>query len=298
MDGNFRKVRGTHLYVERYGSDDKVPVLYLHGGPGESCFDFTYHQKARLSDDLHIIALDQRGVCRSEKIGEDDLFGLTDIIEDCEALRSSFHIEKWSVIGHSFGGYLALMYAHLYPDSIDKLIFECPTFDFARTSRSLLRKTAAIARTIGEESLAQRCVSFSKNESLSPRELTEGYMKLSDELGEDRVKIYQFSFDHPTDYGSAYSEEEWEEFYDKSEIHYDRLLSEGGIFQSQLQHLKYVEKPMLLMTAEHDAAVCEEQVEAFKETDGDIYHFEECGHTPHQEKPDLFSEVVKGFLIR
>ena len=56
------------------------------------------------------------------KITEDEAFGLNDLIEDCEELKV-LQIEKWSIIGHSFGGYVALLYASIYPSSIE-IIFE------------------------------------------------------------------------------------------------------------------------------------------------------------------------------
>ena len=92
--------------------------------------------------------IDQRGVCRSEEITEDEAFGLNDLIEDCEELRKSLQIEKWSIIGHSFGGYVALLYASIYPSSIEKIIFEGPTFDFALTSKALLQKTADLLKSM------------------------------------------------------------------------------------------------------------------------------------------------------
>jgi proline iminopeptidase len=68
MSGELIEIRGKKLYVECIGSIDKPPVLYLHGGPGESCHDFSYHQSKRLGEHVRLIAIDQRGVCRSEII--------------------------------------------------------------------------------------------------------------------------------------------------------------------------------------------------------------------------------------
>ncbi|MBM6618844.1 alpha/beta fold hydrolase [Bacillus suaedaesalsae] len=297
MIGNLIEIRGKKIYIEQFGLTSNPPILYLHGGPGESCYDFTYHQKSRLEKHFRVIAIDQRGVCRSEVIAEGENFSLDDLINDCEAIREYLHISTWSVIGHSFGGYVALLYASTYPHSIDKLVFECPTFDFALTSRFLLLKTASLAKKYGEVALEERCMDFLSDQDLSPQELTEGYMKLSDVLGENRMEIYRYVKDNPTDY-SRYSDEEWDLFYDRSEVYYDLLRSEGKIFNSLLGKIKEINTPMLLLTSDFDAATCEKHIETFVSDakKGQIYHFKECGHTPHYEKADEFARIVQSFV--
>lgn len=49
------------------------------------------------------------------------------------------NIKSWSILSHSFGGYLAVLYANLYPDSIETMIYECPSFSFALSERSMLK---------------------------------------------------------------------------------------------------------------------------------------------------------------
>ncbi len=172
--GEYMNIRGKKLYVETHGNPKNKPVLYLHGGPGESCYDFSFHQAERLKDYLYVIMIDQRGVCRSEEITEDETFGLKDLIEDCEELKKALQIEKWSIVGHSFGGYLALLYAATYPNSIEKIIFEGPTFDFALTSRSLLQKTGTLLKKYGKELVAEDCFTYSSsNANASSKELLE-----------------------------------------------------------------------------------------------------------------------------
>ncbi|WP_064093892.1 alpha/beta fold hydrolase [Rossellomorea aquimaris] len=297
MKENKIMVRGKGIHVEIYGSKENPALLYLHGGPGESCYDFSFHQRNRLKDHFYLICIDQRGVCRSEVISENEAFGFQDLVEDCEALRLKLNINRWSVLGHSFGGFLALAYVSQYPNSIDCVLFECPTFDFTLTSKSLLKKTAYLFDKYNQHELKEKALSLI-NQNFSPREFTEMYMELSDKLGENRMEIYTFSFDNPTDYYAAYTEEEWDKLYDRSDIHYNLLREEGMIFTSLLDEIKHVENPMLLMTGEYDPATCEKHVEVFirEAQNGSIFHFEKSGHTPHYEEADRFRDVIINFI--
>ena len=293
--GKYMNIRGKKLYVETHGNPKNKPVLYLHGGPGESCYDFSFHQAERLKDSLYVIMLDQRGVCRSEVITEEETFGLNDLIEDCEELRKVLQIEKWSVIGHSFGGYLALLYASIYPNSIEKIIFEGPTFDFALTSRALLQKTGSLLKKYGKELAAEECLAYSSNNA-SSEELLEAYIRLSAELEEKRMEIYNYKEDETDD--SLYSDEEWEVFSNRSKIHFDRLKSEGACHTSLLSKIKDIQNPMLLIVGKHDVVTCEKQIEIFNKDslNGKYIIFEESGHTPHYEEADRFAETVIHFL--
>ncbi|EDL66316.1 alpha/beta fold hydrolase [Bacillus sp. SG-1] len=295
--GKLINIRGKDLYVEVYGASEKDAILYLHGGPGESCYDFSVAQAEKLAENFMVVAIDQRGVCRSEGIGPDETFGLMDIIHDCEALRNQLDISKWSLIGHSFGGFLSVLYASEYPASIHKIILEGPTFDFQLTSRNLLRKTASLLTEAGNEAAAKDCLSLADTKKpMTIRELTEKYMEFSDLLGEERMKIYRYDLDSGVDY-SFYTDEEWELFFDRSEVHYNRLREEGQIFKSLLPALKELPHEMLLLMGESDPVPCNTQVAVFKEAENaSIYTVENCGHTPHYETPDKFTRIVNDFL--
>ncbi|WP_188048487.1 alpha/beta fold hydrolase [Bacillus sp. CH30_1T] len=58
MTGELITIRGKELYVECYGTKEKPPILFLHGGPGKSCHDFSYHQSKRLENDFRLIVID------------------------------------------------------------------------------------------------------------------------------------------------------------------------------------------------------------------------------------------------
>ncbi|AYV66647.1 alpha/beta hydrolase [Niallia circulans] len=112
---HYLNINNKELYVETHGKMTGKAILYLHGGPGEGCFDFSMNQTHRLNNFFRLVVIDQRGVCRSEEIFKEESFGINHLIEDCEELRIQLGISKWSIIGHSFGGYLAVLYANRYP---------------------------------------------------------------------------------------------------------------------------------------------------------------------------------------
>ena len=72
----------------------KISQSYTCMVMGESCYDFSFHQAERLKDSLYVIMIDQRGVCRSEEITEDEAFGLNDLIEDCEELKKYYKLRS------------------------------------------------------------------------------------------------------------------------------------------------------------------------------------------------------------
>jgi proline iminopeptidase len=109
------KVDNLHtLYWEESGNPNGVPVVYLHGGPGEGAPP----TKRQFWDPDHyrIILFDQRGALRSTPVGE-----LTDnttrhLVADIETLRKMLGVERWLVAGGSWGTTLALAYGEAHPE--------------------------------------------------------------------------------------------------------------------------------------------------------------------------------------
>lgn len=298
MEGNFIEVRGTRLYVEIHGDRNAPALLYLHGGPGESCYEFMLHQSRRLSDKLRFIGIDQRGVWRSDAIEEDESLKLQDLVEDCEALREHLDIQRWSVLGHSFGGFLGVLYASYYPKSVECLILEGPTFDFNKSFRNWLRKAAHLYESIGKPDKAQECLSAADG-SQSPDETLHAFMELGQGLGELRMKVYTPNTGN--NYTTmVYSNSEVKEFGRRSGLHFSKLIAEGRIFDSLLPILKDLSPPSLLIKGRHDPVICEEQTQAFVQNakNGFLKIYEESGHLPHFEEPDRFAADVIQFVLK
>jgi proline iminopeptidase len=103
-------VEGGHaLHVYEYGSAGGVPLVYLHGGPGGG----TPPDAQRLFDPeaFRVVLFDQRGCGRSTC--DDRLAANTTdhLLRDIDAIRLALGVDKWAVMGSSYGSLLAALYA-------------------------------------------------------------------------------------------------------------------------------------------------------------------------------------------
>jgi proline iminopeptidase len=108
------------IYYEECGNPDGKPVVVLHGGPGGGISSFL----RRLHDPklYRIILFDQRGCGQSTPHAELRENTTWHLVADMEALRAHLGIEKWQVLGGSWGSTLALAYAQAHTERVDELI--------------------------------------------------------------------------------------------------------------------------------------------------------------------------------
>jgi pimeloyl-ACP methyl ester carboxylesterase len=114
---------------------DRPLLVYLQGGPGGESPRPTRHPSSpgwleRALTDFRVLMLDQRGTGRSTPIGT--LPGLTAsaqadhlahfradaIVRDAERIREELGVERWSVLGQSFGGLCVMTYLSIAPEGL------------------------------------------------------------------------------------------------------------------------------------------------------------------------------------
>ena len=122
-DGQTIDIPGGKLYYHISGGGSGTPLVILNGGPG---FDHLHMHIGTAFDTLgkgrRIIFYDQRGNGRSGPLKPGQSCTLNDQIEDLEALRTHLKLEKWDVLGHSWGGFLSMAYAARHADHIERLV--------------------------------------------------------------------------------------------------------------------------------------------------------------------------------
>jgi proline iminopeptidase len=116
---------GHEVYWEASGNPDGKPAVYIHGGPGSGC---SVNQRRFFDPDLYnAILFDQRGCGRSRPLVGDargDLATNTTphLVADMEMLRERLGIERWTLMGLSWGSTLALAYAQQYPERVSEVL--------------------------------------------------------------------------------------------------------------------------------------------------------------------------------
>ncbi|MDO5655815.1 MAG: alpha/beta hydrolase [Flavobacteriaceae bacterium] len=112
-------------YVHFYEKGSGQPVLYIPGGPGQS--SGYMQQMAEPITGYRNIFVDFRGVGKSiDKAPDPSWVSLNQVLTDLEAVRKKLKIQKWTVVGHSFGGQVAQYYAIKKPEVLNKIILIAP----------------------------------------------------------------------------------------------------------------------------------------------------------------------------
>jgi proline iminopeptidase len=111
---------GHEVYVETVGRADGIPAVYLHGGPGSGCQ--TDHRRLFDPERFHAVLFDQRGAGRSRPKGKREANTLPHLIADMEAIRKDCRIERWMLVGGSWGATLALAYAQTHPAQVSGIV--------------------------------------------------------------------------------------------------------------------------------------------------------------------------------
>lgn len=113
---------GHHIRVEVSGNQKGIPLIYMHGGPGFPAGPL-FRQMADPKI-YRIIQVDERGAGESYQDDNQPLFknNTQAVLEDFEKIRISLKVDRWIIMGGSWGTTLALLYAEKYPTRVSGLI--------------------------------------------------------------------------------------------------------------------------------------------------------------------------------
>src|SRR5947207_12810606 len=112
------ELNGVGAYTRRVGLGP--PVVVLHGGPGAH-HDYLLPQYDRLAEGGRaLLYYDQRGGGRSP-VPRELPVGWREHVADLEALRRHWELDRLTVLGYSWGGLLALLYALVHPHRAARL---------------------------------------------------------------------------------------------------------------------------------------------------------------------------------
>ncbi|NWA11227.1 proline iminopeptidase-family hydrolase [Pseudomonas gingeri] len=143
------EVDGHSIVVYSYGSGDEV-LLCLNGGPGLPC-DYLRDAHGWLKEKgLRVVAFDQLGTGASDRPNDPALWDITRYVAEVEHVRQALELGRVHMLGHSWGGWLAIEYAIHHPQHLKTLVLENTVGDIPHLTGELERLRGAL----GSETVA------------------------------------------------------------------------------------------------------------------------------------------------
>lgn len=125
-----------NIWTKRFGNNPSVKILLLNGGPGGTHEYFQCFENFLPQEGFEFIYYDQLGCGNSDNPDDTAYWDLNRFVEEVEQVRTALGLTKdnFYLLGHSWGGILAMQYALKYPSNLKGLIISnmmssCPAYD-------------------------------------------------------------------------------------------------------------------------------------------------------------------------
>ncbi|HQQ96228.1 MAG TPA: alpha/beta hydrolase [Cyclobacteriaceae bacterium] len=138
-------INGIHQWIHIKGSDSTMPVLlYLHGGPGNSAMGYADKFTRELQHHFVVVMWDQRESGRTATLNATQVSLTVDLVmKDAYAminyLRERFAQHRIYLMGHSWGGFLALYVAANHPETLQGCFALAPMVHQQRSEQEMLQ---------------------------------------------------------------------------------------------------------------------------------------------------------------
>jgi proline iminopeptidase len=141
------EVPGGRVWTGMYGHGTGAPLLVLHGGPGMP--SYYLESLSALAGSRPVVLFDQLGCGRSDRPDDPSLWTLSRAVAELESVRRELGLHSVHVLGHSWGGFLALAHARRHREVVASLVLSSPLVSVAgwmADARDLLARLPASVR--------------------------------------------------------------------------------------------------------------------------------------------------------
>ena len=264
-------IEGTELYYVTAG--EGLPCLVMHGGLG---FDHTYLHPwlDPLGDTLHLVYYDHRGNGRSGRPPQNRLT-YQQFAADANALALHLGFDKVAVIGHSYGGFIALEFALRHPERLSHLILldTAPRFDYVSEIEANARRMGAT-----DEVMAVLHEEWLTNEAMRER----------------FPMIWPLYFKH-------FDAEVGRRLLENTIVSVEGRAREGETEAYNVApRLGEIYIPTLVLVGREDFICPPSQAHILHEgiANSELVIFENSGHLPYIEEPEPFFTAVRDWMKR
>jgi proline iminopeptidase len=274
-ESRIRDIRGVRLFERRTGSGPQVVIL--HGGPGAH-HDYLLPGFDALARNRQLIYYDQRGGGQSP-VSRDTPVGWREQVADLEELRRQWGLEQLTLVGYSWGGLLAQLYATEFPNRISRLALVSPAPAWREMRAEFERRFAE--RNLAPELQQKRA------------ELRASGLREKDP-GEYSQRVFELSV-------APY-------FYDPARARDLTPFRVTGRTQQEVWSSlgSYDLRPALaglkvsaiVLQGEDDLIPSEATQAVARLLEAELHLLPRCGHVPYIEAREEFVRLLDGFLTR
>jgi L-proline amide hydrolase len=284
---SFRGYRTWYRIVGDGEEDGKLPVLFLHGGPGAT-HDYLEPLEAMAQTGRRAIFYDQIGCGKSDLPDDPSLWRVETFVEELGAVRDQLGLDRLHIFGNSWGGMLAMEYALTQPAGVESMIVASSPSSIPQWVAEANRLRADLpddvqatltrheeAATTGDPEYEAACLVFYKR-----------HVCRLEEWPECVLRSFQFIEEHGVVYQTMNG---------PSEFHVIGPLKDWDI----TDRLGEIRIPTLVITGEFDEAtpaINRTVSGAIPGAESVIYRG--ASHMAHVEDPAGYVSVLDGFLAR
>jgi proline iminopeptidase len=278
----YATVDGVRLFYQPVGADANYPLFVVHGGPG---MDHTsmHPWLDPLSDTFHLLYLDLRGHGRSDRVDPSTLT-LSRYAEDVSLLARVLGLERYALLGHSYGSFVALTHAIEQGDASHYIL----SGSSASMSRSMEEIQANLAAFEPIELREQVTESWAR----------EPHVQTVADVAE--LMRMQMPFHFASVEGEGYRR--WLEAGDQA-IYSPEVLAYTAAHEYAMEYedaLDRVRKPTLVLVGDLDRTTTPRASRDLHRgiPDSELVIIPHAGHMSFVDQPEAYFAAVQGFFER
>ena len=279
-------IDGVRVFYDPVGGEANYPLILLHGGPG---LDHTYLQPWYdvLTDAFRLLYVDLRGHGRSERV-DPSTVSLRAFADDVSRLAAALRLERYAVLGHSYGAFVALAHA-IEHGGASHYVLSSGTASFSKTAPEI------------EENLA-RFEPVELREQVTQSWALEPTVKTAEEF--DRLWRMQLPFHFARVDGEAYRR-----FTDPTSgtlqqmVYAPEMLAyfaANGYSIEYEERLSTITRPTLIITGAYDRTCTPRASQDLHAgiPGSELAIIPDAGHMTFAEQPDLYFAAIRDFFAR
>ena len=278
----YATIDGVRIFYQPAGAESGYPLIVLHGGPG---FDHTEMSPwlDPLGDTFRLIYVDERGQGRSDRVDPSTLT-LTRFAEDVTKLAHELGIERYALLGHSFGSFITLAHAVEFGDATHYVI-SGGTASFTKTAPEIEANLATFEPMELREQVTQSW-------ALEPQAKTDEDV---DRLWKMQAPFHFYRSD--TEAYRRYMAASDRTVYSPAVLAY---FAENAYPIEYEDRLATVSKPALIITGQHDRTCTPRAARELHAgiPGSELVILPDAGHMTFVEQPGMYFAAVRDFFIR